>query len=109
MKSSRYRSSASMSASLTESNTWLATKFSPTMRLSELKAREGSDIPNISETENSFPGISAANPGIPAAHPGIPAANFLRLFMDFMNNTLYMFKIILFMKSMNNSLLKSYS
>ena len=84
------------------------------MRLSELNSREGRDIPNIFETENS-------SPGIPAANLGIPAANFLGLFMDFMNKLfLYLLTIIhefyeqplheiheysdlnaLFMKSMN--------
>ena len=91
------------------------------MRLSELNFREGRDIPDIFETENSSPGIPAANLGIPAAHLGIPAANFLGLFMDFMNKLfLYLLTIIhefyeqplheiheysdlnaLFMKSMN--------
>lgn len=53
------------------------------MRLSELKTREGRDIPNISETENSLPGISAANLGFSAANPGIPAADFFDIIHEF--------------------------
>ena len=72
-----------MSSSLKESKTWVDTKVSPTMRLSELKTREGRDIPNISETENSLPGISAANLGFSAANPGIPAADFFDIIHEF--------------------------
>jgi len=49
---------------------------SPSIRVEELNARDGSDLPNILDHKNQPPGISAANPEISAASLGISAANF---------------------------------